>query len=360
MEPDVPAIAGAPEDDAGGILVVIVNFDGGPGLVECIDSVLTQSVPVSIVVVDNGSTDGSDLQVTHRYREVTVCHPPRNLGFGEAVNFAVSTHAGETIVVLNPDVVLRDGCLPAMLAALKARPGVVGPVLHVSASGTTEAGLTVNHTGMPTVQAGDRAPLFVPGCVLATTRFVFEQVGGFDGRYFLFVEDVEFCWRVLLAGFEVAVAGDAQADHEGGGSVAGGYLRPGARYRTSELRVALRERNTMALMISCAPRWWLPVVLPVLVGRCAAEAAGAVVLGRPSLAWSIVRGVGWNVRELPTSIRRRRSLTRSSRSCRTARSRLTSGPLLVQTIRTHGLPRIVGARGSSYEGARQATGRDLG
>jgi GT2 family glycosyltransferase len=213
---------------------------------------------------------------------------------------------------------------------------------------------------MPTAQADGRAPLYVPGCVLATTRFVFEQVNGFDGRYFLFVEDVEFCWRALLAGFEVAVAADAQADHEGGGSVAGGYLRRGARYRTTESRVALRERNTMALMISCAPRWWLPVVLPFLAGRCAAEAAGAVMLGRPSLAWSIVRGVGWNVHYLPTSIGRRRSLSRSTRTCRSARSRLTSGPLLARTIRTHGLPSIVGRRGSAYEGARQAAGKGLG
>jgi N-acetylglucosaminyl-diphospho-decaprenol L-rhamnosyltransferase len=359
MERDIPPTPGELEAHAGTTLVVIVNFDGGPGLLECIASVIAQSSPVSIVVVDNGSTDGSDLQVTRRFPEVTVCHAPRNLGFGEAVNVAVSTHGGDTILVLNPDIVLRDGCLPAMLTTLGAREGAVGPVLEVAASGSAEAGMTINHTGMPTLQTGDRAPLYVPGCALVTTRRVFEQVGGFDGRYFLFVEDVEFCWRVLLAGFDVSVARDANADHEGGGSVAGGYLRPGSPYVTSEARVALRERNSIALMISCAPWWWLPVVVPLQMGRSAAVAAGAVAMGRPGLSWSIVRGVGWNLRELPASLRRRQTLAPSPAGSRSARARLTTGPLLVRTVRSYGLPRIVGRSVPAYRGTGPSPGEEV-
>ena len=340
MEEDISPSPETYDISASEVLVIVVNFNGGPGLVDCIASVLSQSVPVTVVVVDNGSTDGSDFTSNARFREVIVRRAPRNLGFGSAVNLAVSENPGGTIVVLNPDVVLGEGCLEALLAALTSRPGVVGPLLHVSASGSSEAGLTVNHTGMPTVQTPNKAPLYVPGCALVTSRLVFEQVGGFDDRYFLFVEDVEFCWRALLAGFEVSVATNAEAIHEGGGSAAGGYLRAGSRYRTSDMRVSLRERNDVALMIACAPWWWLPFTMPVLLGHCLAVAAGALAMRRPRLALSIVEGIGWNLRQLPASVRRRHSLKRSPDGCRKARARLISGPLLVRTIRKHGLPDI--------------------
>ncbi len=329
-----------PNMPTGEVLVVIVNYNGGSDLMDCIASVLAQSVPAMIVVVDNGSTDGSDVNVCACFPEVSVRRAPHNLGFGGAINLAVSENAGNTIVVLNPDVVLREGCLQALLRALANRPGVVGPVLHVSTSGSIEAGWTINHAGMPTVQTPNKAPLYVPGCVLITSRQVFKQVGGFDDRYFLFVEDVEFCWRALLAGFEVSVASDAEANHKGGASAAGGYLSPSAPYRTSDMRVSLRERNDVALMIACAPWWWLPVIVPLLLVHCLAVAAGALALRRPGLAMSLLQGIGWNLRELPTSLRRRRSLKRSPHGCRNPHARLTSGPLLVRTIRVHGLPDI--------------------
>jgi N-acetylglucosaminyl-diphospho-decaprenol L-rhamnosyltransferase len=340
MEESIPWLTEMPNLPTNEVLVIIVNYNGGPGLMDCVASVLAQSAPATIVVVDNGSTDRSDITVNARFREVIVHRAPHNLGFGAAVNLAASEYPGSTIVVLNPDVVLREGCLQALLVALASRPGVVGPILHVSASGSSEAGLTVNHTGMPTLQTPNKAPLYVPGCALVTSRRIFEQVGGFDDRYFLFVEDVEFCWRALLAGFDVSVAFNAEANHEGGGSAEGGYLRPGARYRTSDMRISLRERNDIALMIACAPWWWLPFTMPLLIGHCLAVAAGALATRRPRLALSIVEGIGWNFRELPASIHRRHSLKRSPDGCRKARARLTSGSLLVRTIREHGLPDI--------------------
>lgn len=320
------------------VLVIIVNYNGGSSLVDCVASVIAQDVPAMTVVVDNGSTDGSESTIHGVFPEVTVRMAPHNPGFGTAVNLAVAENQGQVIVVLNPDIVLGAGCLSEAVSALRARPGVVGPVLRLSASGSIEAGSTINHAGMPTVQAAGKPPLYLPGCALVTSRSIFERVGGFDERYFLFVEDVEFCWRVLLAGFDVSIAPDAHATHEGGGSAEGGYLKVGSRYRTTDLRVALRERNNIALMIACAPWWWLPVVIPLLVGHSLVVAGGAMALGRPSLALSLVKGMGWNFSQLGASVRRRRSLPRSRLGCRRARVRFTSGPLLLRAIRGHGLP----------------------
>jgi len=324
----------------GNTLVVIVNYNGGAALCNCVASIAAQNARATVVVVDNGSTDGSDALVRASFPDVTVSHAPTNLGFGPAVNHAVAAYAGDPIVILNPDVSLHEGCLEALTKQLDRRPGVVGPVLHVHASDSEEAGWTVNHTGMPTVQAPGKPPLYVPGCVLATNRTVFERVAGFDERYFLFVEDVEYCWRALIAGYEVSIAPGATADHVGGGTAEGGYLRPGTRYRTSDLRVALRERNNVALLLSCSPWWWSPVLVPVLIGHALAIAAGAAVMGRRRLATEIVRGIVWNVRQAPATIRRRRSLARTRSGCRNARARLTTGALVVRTMRAHGWPDV--------------------
>lgn len=322
------------------VLVVIVNYNGGSSLTDCVASVIAQAIPTEIVVVDNGSTDGSDIAVAGAFPDVLVRKSSSNLGFGAAINLAVSENVGETIVVLNPDILLKTGCLAALLSALQAKSGVVGPVLSVEASDSREAGWTINHTGMPKVQDTGRLPLYVPGCVMATSRAVFETVGGFDDRYFLFVEDVEFCWRALLAGFEVSVASEAEAIHEGGGSAEGGYLKVGSRYQTSELRVSLRERNDIALMIACAPWWWLPFIIPLLIGHSLAVATGAMSIGRPYLARDLVIGIGWNIKQLHGSLERRCSLPRSQTGCRNARSRFAFGPLLIRTIRAYGLPDI--------------------
>ena len=268
MSGDCPASLPQPQgvSDAG-VLVLIVNYNGGGALIDCVSSVLSQSVQVKIVVIDNGSQDGSDVELLRHYDEVALRKAPYNLGFGGAINLAVTENVGDTIVILNPDVVLGAGCLEEMLAALQRKPGVIGPSLNITASSSTEVGGTINHVGMPTVQKPGKDPLYVHGCVVVTSRRVFEQVSGFDERYFLFVEDVEFCWRALLAGFDVSIAPNAEATHEGGGSNPGGYPRKGSKYRTSEMRVSLRERNNIALMIVCAPWWWLSAIIPLLLGK---------------------------------------------------------------------------------------------
>jgi len=323
------------------VLVIIVNYNGGPSLNDCVESVQNQGINTKIVIVDNNSTDGSEVQVKTAYPDVVVRQTYSNLGYGAAVNLAVSENSAETIAILNPDVILKDNCLERLLSQLRSSAGVVGPTLNVSGSYGRECGWTINHIGMPTPQSPGEPPLYLPGCVLVTTREVFSKVGGFDSRYFLFVEDVEFCWRVLLCGFEVSVAMNAEALHEGGGSAKGGYLRHGAPFETTDLRVALRERNEVAMMISCAPAWWLPIVIPIQLLHVVLVSVGALALRRPTLSKDLLLGIVWNARQVRSSLSRRRSLERTSAGSRNARSRIVSGTLLLKTIRSHGLPKFV-------------------
>lgn len=319
---------------------VIVNFNGGTDLASCVVSALAQPDLAEVVVVDNGSSDGS-WQTLDTHERLRILRPSKNLGFAGGANFGARDASCDSLIFLNPDVVLQEGCVAALLRSLEAAPGVAGPLLHVDALGATEFGATVNHLGMPVGLRLAAPPLFIAGCALGITTAIFRAVGGFNESFFLFAEDLEICWRVLLSGGDVRVVQEARAWHRGGGSIAGGYPVLGSRYVTSNLRVSLRERNTLATFLICAPAWWLPILIPPMVCRSVGEAAFARSTGNPDLAVALIEGVRWNIRHLRLTLRRRHSLrVNQSFASPPASRRLTHRPLLLSTLLKHGRPVI--------------------
>jgi GT2 family glycosyltransferase len=323
-----------------GFSAIVINHNGGVDLRTAVALLAADSAVSEIIVVDNESTDGSTQGLADAGPKLRPLLHHANVGFAAAANAGADQAQGDLLVFLNPDVTPSPGCLGKLAARLRQSPAVVGPVLEVEASASRDAGATINRLGMPVMLRDARPPLYVPGCLLATDRRVFEAVGGFDSRYFLFVEDVEFCWRALLAGYDVAVVAEAVAGHRGGGSAPGGYVRTGDRYVTSVLRMSLRERNTIALFVSCAPLLWLPGALVRIVLRIAAEIVWSVLTGRLPLARALVRAVAWNIEQAPNSWRRRRTLGSVRRRRTAATRRISREPALLRTLATHGWPVI--------------------
>lgn len=248
-----------------------------------------------------------------------------NRGFARAANQGAALAASDVLLFLNPDVRLEPGCVRELAAALERRPGVAGPVTLLEATGELHAGETLNHLGFPrTLRADETGPLWIQGCALATTRSTFERLGGFDERYFMFIEDMDYCWRVLLTGADVTVPAGARAVHAGGGSAPGGYAREGAM-RTSSLRLVSRHRYTLAMLVKCAPAAWLVLIVPLHLVKTLATAAAALLLRRPQVARELVATIGWNARQLPETLRRRRAVPRVPPGPRTARERVGWG-----------------------------------
>jgi len=119
--------------DAGGArtAVVVVNYESGPVLASCVAS-LEAEAPAELVVVDNGSTDGSVGELKRRCPGIAVVDPGRNLGYGAAANRGVAATGSEFILVCNPDLSVAPGALTEMVAALVADPtvAVVGPLIR--------------------------------------------------------------------------------------------------------------------------------------------------------------------------------------------------------------------------------------
>jgi GT2 family glycosyltransferase len=327
------------------VSAIIVNFNGGEDLITCIAALKLQEYPMlEIVVVDNGSSDRSLERALSEFDGIVAVRNQANRGFAAGANIGYQASTGELLLFLNPDVTLEGDCLGYLVDGLLISPGVVGPTLFVAADAHEEHGCTVDWLGTPIgLGKSGKRPLYVSGCALATSREYFDRLGGFDERFFMFVEDVDYCWRVLLSGGEVRVADAARARHRGGGSARGGYLRSG-RIETTAFRVQLRERNTLATLLKCAPAAWFIWLIPAYVAKSFCVATAALVLGRPGLAKGIISGLLWNVRELATTFRRRGATPRTRGSERSALGRISPRLVSFDLIRRFGRPRFVDGR----------------
>jgi Glycosyl transferase family 2 len=316
--------------------VIIVNYNGGEGLLECLQSLVDQrNVTLEVIVVDNCSTDGSVAPAQSRFRSAHYVMSEENDGYSGAGNRGAAIARAEFLLFLNMDIVLEPDCCSELLAALESGAGVAGPVLFVEASQRVEYGCQVDLLGFPVELLSPLPPLFVPGAALATPRRLFLRLGGFDVRYFIIHEDTEYCWRVLLSGAPVSVIDGARATHKGGKSAPGGYVRDGVA-EISVSRVALRERNTIATMLSCAPGWWLALALPGLAVWNAGLMAASVVMRRPALAVALLQGLGWNAREFRATMRKRRSMPVAAGRSAAVAGRIHPG--------VYGLTKMRGAR----------------
>jgi GT2 family glycosyltransferase len=320
---------------------IIVNYNGGQDLIDCIASLQRQrSVSTEVIVVDNGSSDGSLAKATAAYPWLRVIESPTNDGFAGGANKGAWTARGESLLFLNPDVVLHDTCVAELCAQLRTHPGVVGPRLYIEASGVWEYGVVLDIVGFPVGLRAPGQPLYVAGCALATGRHTFNRVGGFDARYFMIYEDADYCWRVLLAGEQVSVVTQSTTVHRGGGSTPGGYVRSG-RQEVSSFRIPLLERNRLATLLKCAPIAWLVFAGPAAVTSTIAIALWALTLRRWQLSRDLISALSWNARELPATLRARRRGPLALRRGAAIRGRILRSAYVPAALARRGLPRFV-------------------
>jgi N-acetylglucosaminyl-diphospho-decaprenol L-rhamnosyltransferase len=329
--------------EAPAVSAIIVSYNAGDDLVRCLDSLGNQECDIEVIVVDNGSSDGSVDRARLQHPGVRVLSDGINDGFAGGANRGAAVARARTLLFLNPDVVLEPGCADALLVALRggANAMVCGPLLVDSDHQSVVYGLTIDYAGDPVALSSSGAPLYVSGCALATTQEAFAALGGFDSAFFMFCEDLDLCWRALLQGLDVRAIPDARIRHRSGGSTPGGNVRSG-RIEVTAFRIALRERNMLATLIRCGPAAWLGLVVPMRVTRMAAITIVAVLMGRRDLARALVEAMIWNIRRLPSLVRQRNAMVTS----RNARRRVLRGRMVrdftsVRMLLRYGPPHFV-------------------
>jgi GT2 family glycosyltransferase len=224
--------------------VAVTTWQTRDLLRECLESVRAEG-PAEIAVVDNASTDGTAEMVRREFPEVALAVNAENRGNGPACNQAVALCRAPYVLVLNADTRLEPGALRGLARYLDEHPraGVAGPRLvnpdgSLQAScfpflGTLRMSVEKSAAGrllarVPAARARwllshgphDR-PRQVPwllGAALAVRRAAFDAVGGFDPAFFMYTEEVDLCWRLRAAGWEVHFAPVATVVHAGGAS----------------------------------------------------------------------------------------------------------------------------------------------
>ncbi|HEV7769294.1 MAG TPA: glycosyltransferase family 2 protein [Solirubrobacterales bacterium] len=204
--------------------VYIPNFNGAAHLPRALESLRGQSRPVDVVVVDNGSRDGSPELVRERFPEVTLLELGRNIGFGPALNRAIAEHPADPVILLNNDAECEPRFAEALLDSLgEGVDSVAGvllqerePALIDSAGVVADAtlmGFDYLHGEPAGVALAAPDPLGPTGGAALYRHAAFEAVGGFDERIFLYYEDLDLALRLAARGSRCRLAGEARALH---------------------------------------------------------------------------------------------------------------------------------------------------
>ena len=216
------------------VAVIVLNWNGGAATAECVDAVGKLDYrDHSLVVVDNGSTDGSVATLHARFPGLRILETGENLGFAGGMNFALRQlmHEQEPDLVwlLNNDARPDTEALTALVGLAEREPdvGAVGSVLlEEREPGSVQAwgGGRVNFwTGLP---HHHRNPVprdevdYLVGASLCLRWRAARELGFLDDRFFLYWEDTDLSFRLRAAGWKLAVAEDSFVHHQGNGSLA--------------------------------------------------------------------------------------------------------------------------------------------
>jgi N-acetylglucosaminyl-diphospho-decaprenol L-rhamnosyltransferase len=282
---------------------VVVNYEAGPLLRACVEALRADDSAgaVELVVVDNGSTDGSVRALGEAHPDVQVVTAPGNVGYARAANLGIAATRAPFIAVINPDATVAPGAAAAVVGRMEsdARIGACGPrILNVDGSVYPSArtvpsvplavahgffGLwwptnpfTARYRQLDADSSVSRDVDWVSGAAVWLRRDALDDVGSWDERYFMYLEDVDLCWRMRRAGWRVVYEPAAEVVHEQGVFTARTPYKMLLEHHRSAWKFA-RRRFVGARVVL------LPFAALYLSFRCAASMA-AHALGAPGNA----------------------------------------------------------------------------
>ena len=237
--------------------IIIHNWNGAHHLPVCLGALRAQTYPhLEVILVDNGSTDGSRALVTERYPEVRLLALDHNVGLTGGNNAGFRAARGDILISLNNDTEADPHFVEALVTALLDHPqaGMAAAKMllfddrrqiHSAGDGYGVDGIPFNRGVWQQDEGQYDEPAWIfGGCggAVAYRRAMLDKVGAFDESFFMYCEDVDLNWRAQLAGWRCWYAPDAVVYHKlsatGGGPIASFYT----------------GRNTCLLYTSPSPR----------------------------------------------------------------------------------------------------------
>ena len=255
------------------IFTVIVNYNAGKEVLECLRTLKKSNT--QIVVVDNASSDGSVATIEKTFPQVEVIKNSKNLGFAAAANQGIKhslRKKAAAVVLLNPDTLAKSDFVDRLWQRAQTRSsiGIVGPKIYFApgfefhsqrykkadrgkviwyAGGQIDWDNIMGvHRGVDEVDSGQfdqpQPVEFVSGCCMLVKAQVFKKIGLLDERYFMYLEDMDFCHRARRAGFQLFYEPQAVVWHKNALSSGGSG---------SNLQTYFFTRNRLLFGFSYAP-----------------------------------------------------------------------------------------------------------
>ena len=197
-----------------------------------------------VVVVDNDSRDGTPEMVSREFPGVTLVTAPTNIGFARATNIAIRQGTAEYVLALNPDAEMRAGTLDALLrlmdehpeigicgcrlerpdgsfdhASRRSFPTILGALGHLLGPGRHRSGGRLAQYRALEVERGPVDA--VNGAFMLMRRSMLDEIGLFDEAYWMYMEDLDLCYRARTAGWTTWYEPDVSVMHVKGGTVPG-------------------------------------------------------------------------------------------------------------------------------------------
>jgi GT2 family glycosyltransferase len=294
------------------ISVVIVTWNGRQYLEGCLEAVATQrDVEPEIVLVDNGSSDGTVDFVRSRFPRVRIVALGENRGFAGGNNAGAQAARGEFLAFLNNDTIpdstwlraLRDGMdAPSRFLLMTSRIVYMhdSSVIDSAGDGVFRAGgaFKRHHGARSDAASASREVFGVCGAACLVSRQVFEELGGFDEDFFASHEDVDLSYRARLRGYRCRYVADAIVRHHGSATLG----------RGSVSAVFHGQRNLEWMYLKNTPASLLVRTLP---GHLVYNAASAAYFARMGHLGVFLKAKLAAVRGLPAIVRKRSAIQRN-------------------------------------------------
>jgi GT2 family glycosyltransferase len=294
------------------VSIIILTYNNEKDLAECIPSILDQTYKnFELLIVDNGSTDGTIAYIKTHYPEIKLIETGTNLGYAGGNNVGFQHANGDYIVVVNPDTLVDPGWLTHLIQPFDDdhRIGITNSkVLEYDDRDHGSCGNTSHYTGLHFPRGMEKsASTFtkpeivsaISGCSFAIRKEVLSNLGGFDADYFLYLEDSDLSLRTRLAGYKILFTPESVIYHKHKT-----VITPQKEYYL--------EKNRYMLLLKCYSMKLLVMMLPALVVTEMVTWTHATMSGR-KFVYSKLMAYRWVLRNAGKIIEKRSDVKASKK-----------------------------------------------
>jgi len=296
------------------VSILIVNWNGKVHLETCLLSLSKITYKnTEVVVVDQGSSDGSVEFLKEKYKKVKVVKLKENVGFAQGNNIGLSQTKGEYVLLLNNDTKVEPNFLEPLVQAMQKKAvAVVQPKIcfwnkkEIQSAGsfmTTTGFLYHRGYGANIKKYNTKDEIFsANGACMLIKKKVAENLGLFDQEYFAYFEETDFCWRVWVSGYKVIYEPRSVIYHKGG--------ETSKTFANSYVQY-LSFRNRLNAILKNISFGCLLIIFPIHICLMVINVIAFLFKGKFTHAYGVIKALFWNIKNLPETLKKRNNIQKA-------------------------------------------------